>query len=740
MKKVKKLPILKLPDKNYNFKTNQPILCLAYIVFYLLSISLSGIDVVTTVKYQKKLYGQSGFGGSILFPLRYAKTEILKCQQPANNCQVVSTVETDLSGLIDVTVASLNIGDFISIRFYAKNCPECAIHRKLGEINADFSIEVKNFSDALFTYTVDFLDPINTALFEKDITIPFSVSGPFNIFTILGAGFEFLYESSATFTTNALPTVAPFLTVRWELLSTVGTFFQCNFVNGKCTGNSMIFILGSQSDPDEFDDDVILHEFGHYVESNFGRSDSIGGPHSPTSALDLRLSWSEGYADFFSSWCREWLRETNSFITPEFGSLYTTPHLYIDNKAIGADVLNFEINTLGQGTDYEVSVASILWDIWDNNNEQNDTQSVKLNTDGYDELFELFLIFMPDKLSNTPADQTIERFYDNFLIINGSGTCDIPSIGTQPMEVCLQVIFEQNNSPSYVGDFTEADRKGNVSLDLGAGEGPFDLTRDPQLPNTELDLTRKTVTVEGLTFYAGEPTDPPSDPMYSVVFTFNCNNPANPDDIFHKCDWEIFRVHLEQGVKYVFETVNLKDGADTVIEVWSTPPDLTELRACGPPFCLAENDDIDPSEGVTDERDKKRSKLVFTSPSSGDFYILVHSYDKQDAISTYGGYDFKAGPFQPPPQLPSPQLTGGGGGGGCFIATAVSNNDKNILNPLRKYRDTVLQNTFIGNKIVKAYYKLAPPIAQEISKSRTLKNAIYNLIKSFVKDNLSDKK
>lgn len=744
MKKARKLLTLKPPNKNLKLSIQHSIFYFG-VIFYFFSTSLNGIDVVATVKYWKKLYGQSGFGGSILFPLRYAKTEILKCQQPGNNCSIVSTVETDSSGLIDINVASLNIGDFISIRFYAKNCSECLARRKLGTVNADFSLDVKNLSGSIFTYTVDFADPINTDPFVADITIPLSASGPFNIFTILGAGFEFLYESSNTFTTNALPTNAPALTARWEPLSTVGTFFQCNSINGKCRGNNLIFILGSQSDPDEFDDDVILHEFGHFVESNLGRNDSIGGQHSPTSALDLRLSWSEGYANFFSSWCREWLKEINSYqnsLTPEFSSIYTTPHFYIDNKKIGADVLNFEVNTLGQGTDYEVSVASILWDVWDANNERDDTQSVKLNTDtdGYADFFELFLIFMPDKLPNTPASQTIERFYDNFLIINGAGSCDVPNIGNQPMEVCLQVIFEQNNSSSYVGDFTEAIRIGNSSVDLGGGEGPFDLTRDPQLPNTELDLTRKSATVKGLTFYAGEPTDPPNDPMYSGVFTFNCNDPDTPDDISHKCDWEVFKVHLEHGVKYVFETQNLTDGADTVVEIWSTPPDRTGLRECSLPFCLAKNDDIDPSEAGTDERVKKRSKLIFTAPSSGTFYIVVHSYDDSDAISTYGGYEFKAGPFQQKVESPTPQLTGGGGGGGCFIATTVSDNDNSILNPLRKYRDTVLQNSHIGNKIVKAYYKLAPAIAQEITKNYLWKNSIYKLLKSFVKDNLTDKK
>ncbi|MFN7181706.1 MAG: CFI-box-CTERM domain-containing protein [Planctomycetota bacterium] len=698
-----------------------------------LLISITGgyilpVDVVFTVKYFKRLYTESGLSGSMWFPLRYAKTEILKCQQAGNNCQVVATVETDERGLAGIAVPSLRIGDFISIRFYAKNCRECSLHRQLGANQADFSLEVRNLSNAIFTYTIDFLDPIREDPFGADITIPRDSAGPFNIFTILGAGFEFLYESTATFAQNALPRQPPPLKAVWEPLSTIGTFFQCNLQNGVCNGSSTIFILGSQSDPDEFDDDVILHEFGHYAESNFGRNDSPGGQHSPASAQDLRMSWSEGFAGFFSSWCREWLREVNSMLTSEFASLYTSPHLYIDNKRTGADVLNFETSMMGKGVDFEVSVASILWDIWDVNNELDDKLNIASHPDNYDVLFELFLIFMPEPLANTPPFQTFERFYDNFLLLySGILVCN-----SDPLEVCLQVILEQNNAISYVGDFTETARVGNSSVDLGGGEGPIDLTVDPQISNTPLDLTRKTVTVGGLSLYAGEPGFPPSDPMYSGVFTFNCNNPDNPDDISHKCDWEIFKVFLEHNFKYVFETVNLKDGADTVIEVWTTPPDQSEVRKCEQPHCIASNDDIDPSEGGSDETQRKRSRLIFTAPSAGFYYIVVHSYDEQDAVSTYGGYDFKAGPFQQAPPPPAPKFAGGGGGGGCFIASAVSDNNPHILTRLRKFRDNILNNSSSGRQLIKLYYQLARPIARKLKKYPLLKNIINEMLKSFV--------
>jgi hypothetical protein len=59
-----------------------------------------------------------------------------------------------------------------------------------------------------------------------------------------------------------------------------------------------IFILGKDGvDTDEFDDHVIVHEWGHFLEDAISRSDSPGGQHGAGDVLDPRLSWSEGYGD-----------------------------------------------------------------------------------------------------------------------------------------------------------------------------------------------------------------------------------------------------------------------------------------------------------------------------------------------------------------------------------------------------------------------------------------------------------
>jgi hypothetical protein len=64
---------------------------------------------------------------------------------------------------------------------------------------------------------------------------------------------------------------------------------------------SAIYILGdANNDTDEYDSHVLLHEWGHYLEAELFRSDSIGGDHSDGELLDFRVSMSEGFANAFS--------------------------------------------------------------------------------------------------------------------------------------------------------------------------------------------------------------------------------------------------------------------------------------------------------------------------------------------------------------------------------------------------------------------------------------------------------
>lgn len=123
-----------------------------------------------------------------------------------------------------------------------------------------------------------------------------------------------------------------------------------------------IYLLGDFSsgvgDTDEFDESVIAHEFGHYVEDRFGRSDSIGGEHAGSdSLLDLRVAFGEGWGNAFSSMVRgdPIYRDSFNGVLQDF---------QIDMETDDPN---------NEGWFSEASVEEILWDLFDPANEPGDT-------------------------------------------------------------------------------------------------------------------------------------------------------------------------------------------------------------------------------------------------------------------------------------------------------------------------------------------------------------------------------
>ncbi len=77
-------------------------------------------------------------------------------------------------------------------------------------------------------------------------------------------------------------------------------------------GTNKLYILGGlngdvkNSDTDHFDDSVILHEYAHFLEDNYGNSSSPGGSHNGNFIVDPRLAWSEGWANYFQAAVITW--------------------------------------------------------------------------------------------------------------------------------------------------------------------------------------------------------------------------------------------------------------------------------------------------------------------------------------------------------------------------------------------------------------------------------------------------
>lgn len=117
--------------------------------------------------------------------------------------------------------------------------------------------------------------------------------------------------------------------------------------------------LGENSDTDEFDQHVISHEFGHYLEDNFSRADSPGGEHDLSDLLDLRLAFSEGWGNAYS------------------GMTLADP-IYRDSRGTTSDG-GFDMESGSAGTPgwfSEASVHKVLWDLYDSTDDGADSLSL----------------------------------------------------------------------------------------------------------------------------------------------------------------------------------------------------------------------------------------------------------------------------------------------------------------------------------------------------------------------------
>ncbi len=128
-------------------------------------------------------------------------------------------------------------------------------------------------------------------------------AAPFAILDTLYAAAEFVHDNGASVD---LPTLDAF----WSPLNNPnsGDVASGNIVSTLSPRAGVagdppkgIYVLGLENvDTDEYDPHVLAHEFHHYLEDNLSRTDTTGGEHSRNERLDLRLAFSEGFANAFS--------------------------------------------------------------------------------------------------------------------------------------------------------------------------------------------------------------------------------------------------------------------------------------------------------------------------------------------------------------------------------------------------------------------------------------------------------
>ena len=209
--------------------------------------------------------------------------------------------------------------------------------------------------------------------------------------------------------------VFPPLKMNWTVNNIEsGTYFD---------GVDNIMIQGDQKgDSDEYDDHIIIHEWGHYFEAKFSRADSIGGGHTSGDHLDIRLAFGEGWGNAWSA-------------------IATDDPIYFDT--MGSNGWNMNIETATHETPgwfSEASIQRILYDLYDSNDDGADTLSL-----GFKPIYDTLI----------GPEKTTKAFTSLFSFITG-----LKSITPTHSEEINSIL--SNESINEITDIYGSNRKNNV--------------------------------------------------------------------------------------------------------------------------------------------------------------------------------------------------------------------------------------------------------------------------------------
>jgi hypothetical protein len=280
--------------------------------------------------YQKADVTDSGLDldHPVMLPIRNARVEVFSRSVQS----IVAVSETDQRGHFDVEVPfdpSLTVRVMSRLRTSSLRVADNTNLNTIYAVSSDVDGRQRNFGVLLADTS--------------------RISGAFNIL-------EMVQRANETIRTVDPTIDPPPVTIFWSTKNTRRSgniaqgFIGTSFFN---VANNTAYILGDRNeDSDEFDDSVIIHEYGHLLAAKFSRDDSPGGETHLGDMLDPRVAWSEGWANFFSSVVRN------------------DPVWRDDSGPNGVKVYRFDLRDripAGDRPGYwsETSVGTLLWELYE---------------------------------------------------------------------------------------------------------------------------------------------------------------------------------------------------------------------------------------------------------------------------------------------------------------------------------------------------------------------------------------
>lgn len=286
--------------------------------------------------YTNRLYSSSGWTGTNVLPIRRADVQVYDL----NTLAVLAEGATDETGAYSLLVLDGAVRD-VGVRVLADSTRTPGLNVRVVDDQNSFAVYVFHdaSSDVLAHAAhvdVDFGARVAPPAIGDPVTTDWS-SQVFNTFDMAVLTADLVASLDGAWPASAVE-------LRWS----PGNGRTGSSYNG---GSNAV----SLADDDGYDDANILHELGHYVEDEFGRSRNTGGTHtSSDDDQDPRLAWSEGYATYISGLALDLVGAPQA-------------HLYSDRNSFGSTggfAYSYESATSG-GATQERAVTSALYDLID---------------------------------------------------------------------------------------------------------------------------------------------------------------------------------------------------------------------------------------------------------------------------------------------------------------------------------------------------------------------------------------
>lgn len=383
------------------------------------------ITVSGTVQYEDREYGPNGFTSKTYSKaIRFALVEVVE----SSTGTVLASGDADSTGAFSIT---FNSSDDASAYVRVVSATTGAAGPKVEVYNNPGS------GDAAL-YAVG----SNNFILQDDVPITVDLSigtdnpadGAFNILDVFISGSQFVQSLSGTYPST--------LKVYWEKDGDIGTWYCTGYIQSYCSHGEGIYVLGGgNGDTDEFDDDVLWHEFSHFVTQKFSRNDSQGGEHFLTdNDLDLRLAWAEGWGDFFPGAVKTLLNSTDPSLLST--STWMMPlSNYVDTFGTGDQApASISIDMADPGlidgkdpfvySSSEVSVAKVLWKLMEGFQMQ--------------QVWDVFDSYLPDTVNPV----TLEAFWDGWLSMYTTDINTLDAIYTERSIFYKEDSYEEDDISS----------------------------------------------------------------------------------------------------------------------------------------------------------------------------------------------------------------------------------------------------------------------------------------------------